>query len=195
MLEDVMNTDVKARIMKFISKFPEGEFQAADIARKSGLSISRTSECLKDLAGKGVLQSRKIGKGYLFKANRSNYLTKIILDAFSKEEKFVDMIAKDFVSRTKKLGRIKSIVLFGSSLKELGFGSDIDFLVVSEDKIESSVISGISAELTGKYGFLISPVSMTTGELRRKRNEGFVLGVAASSKVVFGKKLEDLIYG
>jgi len=196
MIEEILNTDAKVRIMKFLSNFPDTQFQAIKIAQMTRLSVSRTSECLKDLVDKGILESRKIGKGYLFKVNKSNYLSMIILDAFIKEKSFVDIIAKDFVSRIKRLNKIRSIVLFGSALKELKFGSDIDFLIISQNQLEREIVSKIGAELTGKYGFHISSVLMTVDELKRKtkNGEGFVIEVMANGKAVFGKNLEEIVW-
>jgi len=194
MIEEILDTEAKVRIMKFLSKFPDMQFQAIEVARRSGVSVSRASECLKDLADKGILESRKIGKGYLFKVNKSNYLTRIILETFEKEKGFVEIIAKDFVSRVKTLGKIESIVLFGSALKELKIGSDIDFLIVSEYPMDESIIYKIDSELTEKYGFPVSSILMTVEELKRKSSEGFVIDVIASGKILFGKNLEDVIW-
>ena len=197
MIGEILGTAAKVRIMGFLSKFSDKQFQAIEISRMTRLSVSRTSECLKYLANKGILESRKIGKGYLFKVNKSNYLTTIILEAFKKEKKLAELIAKDFVSRIKGLDKIKSIVLFGSALKEMKFGSDIDFLIVSEQTIDIEVISKIEADLTEKYGFPVSSMLMTINEFKRKAKTGesFVINVIAEGKVIFGKRLEEIIYG
>jgi len=195
MIEKILNTKVKVEIMKVLSKHPDRQFQAVEVARMAGLSVSRTSECLKDLAEKGVLESRKIGKGYLFKTNKSNYMTKVILDIFKKEKELVWIISRNFVSRIKRLDKVTSIVLFGSALKELKIGSDVDFLIISKNEIDRSNVSRIGSELTEKYGFTISSVLMTEKELKRKVRENFVANVMAEGRVIFGKNLEDIIYG
>ncbi len=197
MIEELLDTKAKVRIMKFLSEFPDEQFQAIDVAGRLKLSVSRTSECLKDLAGNRILQSRKIGKGYLFKVNSSNYLTRIILDAFRKEKRVVELIADDFVSRAKRLGGVKSIVLFGSALKGPKIGSDIDFLVVSEGEIDKSKISKITAELDVKYGFTVSSLAMTMAEFKKKAKAGesFVINVMATHKLFYGTQLEELVYG
>ena len=196
MIENVLDTKSKVKVMKFFANFTENQFQAIEVARRLGLSVSRTSECLKDLAEKGILESKKIGKGYIFKLNKSNYLARIITDVFRKDRMFVDIIAKDFVSKVKRLGKIKSIVLFGSALKELKFGSDVDFLVVYNGKIDEEKIYEISSRLDTIYGFYISILTMSIRELREKakRGEEFVLNVLATHKLLYGKPLEDLIW-
>ena len=195
MIEEILNTEVKARIMKLFSEFPESQFQPVQIARMAGLSLSRTNESLKDLAEMGILKSRKVSRSYLFGANESNYVTKIVIDAFKRERGFVDFAVKKFISKTKKLGRIENITLFGSAAKELKIGSDIDLLVICRKETDTIMLSKISSELTVKYGFRISIVLMTPDELIRKVGEGFVVNVMAEGRTVFGKDLEEIIYG
>jgi predicted nucleotidyltransferase len=195
MIEEILNTEVKARIMKLFSEFPESQFQPVQIARMTELSLSRTNESLKELAGMGILKSRKVSRSYLFGANKSNYVTKIILDAFRKERGFVDFVVREFVSGVKRLGRIENITLFGSALKELKIGSDIDLLMVFGEDIDTIALSKIASELTVKYGFRISLVFMTPEELKRKTRENFVTRVMAEGRTVFGKDLEEIAYG
>jgi predicted nucleotidyltransferase len=195
MIEEILNSEVKARIMKLFSKFPDSQFQAGEIAKITNLSFSRTNNTLKWLAEKGILEYRKKGKGSLFKANKDNYITRIILETFEKEKGLVNVIVKDFVSRARSLGKVRSIVLFGSALKELKFGSDIDFMVISEEEGVEAKLGEIGAELTEKYGFHISSVFMTVEELKRKKMEAFIINVIAECKTVFGRSLEEIAYG
>lgn len=196
MIEEVLDTKSKVKILKFLSKFPNTQFQAIQIARMTKLSVSIVSESLKDLANKGILSSKKISKGYIFEINDNNYLTKLILDLFENENKIINLIANDFVFHVKKLGKIESIVLFGSALRELRFGSDIDFLIVCENYMDREAVSNISSLLTEKYGFTVSSLLMTTIELKRKAKTGeeFVLNVMASHKLLYGKDLEEVVW-
>ena len=195
MIEEILNSEVKARIMKLFSKFPESQFNGKQVAGMAKLSVSRTNESLKELAGKGILSSKRSGKGYLYKANHTNYITRVILEAFEKEKGLVDTIMKDFVSRVKKTGKIQSVALFGSALWELKFGSDVDILVI-HDGIDEDAVTVISSDLTVKYGFHISCIRMDTEEFKdkAKRAEGFVINVIASSRAYFGKSLEEIAY-
>lgn len=195
MIEDILNSEVKTKIMKFFSKFPGPEFQAIQIAKALNLSVSRTSDCLKYLANKGVLESRKVGKGHIFRLSKSNYLARIISEMFEKEGKLADLVAGDFVLKAKKMKNIESIVLFGSALRELKTGSDIDFLIISKKELDRNSISKIDAELTEKYGFPVSTITIKIAELKRKSSEAFIIDVMANGKTVFGKNMEEFIYG
>jgi len=196
MIEEILDSKVKGKIMKLFCKFPERKFQMIDVAKLSKLSNSRTSECLRELARMGILESRKIGKGYEYKLNHSNYYSQLLLKFFKEDDKLIDHITRDFVESMKTFKGVKSIVLFGSALTGLKIGSDIDFLVVAEKKIEKEEISRIETELIDKYGFHISTTFMTDEEIKEKAKKGeeFVVKLMANGKLIFGKDLEDVIW-
>lgn len=196
MIEEVLDSKAKIKIMKVFCQFPERKFQMIEVAKHSKLSNSRTSECLRDLARVGILESRKIGKGYEYKLSTSNYYSKMLLKFFKEEEKLLENIVKDYIKGIKPLKGVKSVVLFGSALTGLKIGSDVDFLVVGKGSVEREKISSIETELINKYGFHISTTFMTEDELREKAKKGeeFVINVIANGKVVYGKNLEDLIW-
>ncbi|MCG2723334.1 winged helix-turn-helix domain-containing protein [archaeon] len=102
MIEDILNSGVRTKIMRYFSKFSGTDFQAIQIAKALNLSVSRTSDCLKYLADAGVLESKKVGKGSIFRLSNSNYLARIILEMFEKERKLADLVAGDFVLNAKK---------------------------------------------------------------------------------------------
>lgn len=196
MIEDILDSKAKVKIIKLFCQFPRKKFQMIDAARHSNLSNSRTSECLRELARMEILESRKIGKGYEYKLNLSNYYSRILFKLFKEEEKLPDKITKDFVKNVKTIPEIKSITLFGSALVGLKRGSDIDFFVVTEKKLDREKISSIETKLINKYGFHICTTLMTKEELREKARKGeeFVVNLIANGKLLFGKNLEEIIW-
>lgn len=196
MIEEIINSKAKIKIVKLFCQFPEKKFQMIEVAKNSGLSNSRVSECLRDLARTGLLESRKIGKGYEYKLNLSNYYSKILFKLFEEEKKLLNNITKDFIDKIKTIKEIESIVLFGSALTELKIGSDIDFLIVGRKKIDREAISTIETELINEYGFHISATFMTEEELKEKAKNGeeFVINVMANGKLLYGRNLEDIVW-
>lgn len=196
MLEEILGSRAKVKILKTLSAFPERQFQAADIAKACRLSNSRASECLKDLAGGGIVESKKVGKGFIFKLNASNYFSRIVLRMFREEARFVDIVSKDFVSKMKRLDGIRSIILFGSALNELTSRSDVDFLIVTNGKAKREKIAVIDSELTEKYGITVSSTVLDIEEIRRKARSGeeFVIKVLANGRPIYGKNPEDMIW-
>jgi len=196
MIEEILDSKAKMKIIKLFCKFPEKKFQMVEVAKHSNLSNSRASECLRELTKDGILESRKIGKGYEYNLNLSNYYSKILLNFFREEEKLLHKITKDFVQDMKRIEGVESIVLFGSALVELKLGSDIDFLIVVRKKINREKISEVETKLIDKYGFHISTTVMTKNELREKARKGeeFVVNLIANGKLLYGKELEELVW-
>lgn len=196
MIKEILTSKAKVNIINFFCRFPDRKFQMIEVAKYCSLSNSRTSECLRELARLGILESKRIGKGYEYKLNLSNYFSKLFLQLFEGEKKLIAIITKDFVNELKALSSIRSIVLFGSALTELKIGSDIDFLVISKRMIDREKISSIETKLINKYGFHISTTLMIEDEIRKKAKQGeeFTINIIANGKLVFGKSLEDIIW-
>jgi len=195
-LETILGNKVNFKILKLLSKTPNKEFLGVEVAKGCGISVSTTIMNLKKLASIGILNSRKFGKGYIFKFNDSNYFSKIINKVIEEDEKIFENLIQDFVELTKKISNIESIVLFGSALTGLKIGSDIDFLVIGKKNIDRENISTIETELINKYGFHVSTIFMTEEELKEKAKKGeeFVINVIASGKLIYGKILEDIVW-
>jgi len=193
MIENILDTKAKMKIAKLFAEREEA-FQVSDVARILKLSKSRTSECLKELEEKGILESKVIGRSLIYKLSSTN-LAKTISKALTQEKVLLSEIEKEVVKETKKLKPI-SLALFGSSLKELKSSSDIDFILIYNGKIKKEKIYEISSRLSAQFGFHISIFAMNIIELRKKakRGEEFVLNILATHKLLYGKPLEDLIW-
>jgi len=193
MIESILDTKVKVKIAKLFAERNDS-LQVSDVARILKVSKSRSSECLKQLEEKGFLESKTIGRSLVYKLASNNF-AQTISKALTEEKKILVQIEKEFVKETKKLKPI-SLAMFGSSLKGLKFGSDVDFILIYKDKIEKEKIYEICAKLTEKFGFPISILTMKLSELKEKTKKGeeFVLNVLATHKLLYGKPLEDLIW-
>ena len=193
MIENVLDTKVKMKIAKLFAEREE-TLQVSDVARILKISKSRASECLKELEEKGMLESKAIGRSLIYNLSSTN-LAKTISKAVTQEKILLSEIEKETVKETKKLKPI-SLALFGSSLKELKSGSDIDFILIHSGKFKKEKIYEISSRLSIQFGFHISILTMNIVELRKKtkRGEEFALNVLATHKLLYGKPLEDLIW-
>jgi predicted nucleotidyltransferase len=196
MIKDILNSKAKVGIIEFFCNHPNKNFQMIEVARHCDLSNSRTSECLRELAGLGLLESRKTGKGYEYKLNNSNYFSRLFTKLFEEERRLLTIIVDDFVKNLKRIPNIESVVLFGSTLTELKIGSDIDFLIVSNTRLNREMISKIETSIIDRYGFHISSTLMDVDEMKEKARKGeeFVINIIANGKVVLGKNLEEIIW-
>ncbi len=193
MLEDIVDSKIKAKIVKVFIKRKEA-LHVSEMARLAKVSKSRASECLRELSEKGILEGKVIGRNTVYSVS-SNAIAKSVMKAFGQEEVLLDKISKSFIDEIKRLKKDRpiSIALFGSALNELKFGSDIDFFVVDGEKEKFYEVAG---KLTERFGFRISVLVMCQNELRKKARAGeeFAINLLANHKLLYGKKLEDLIW-
>ncbi len=194
MIEGILDSKTKARIAKLLVESGE-TLQVSDVARRLGISKSRASECLRDLAGKGVLESRSVGRSVVYNMSSSD-LAKAVSSSLTQERRLLSEIEMRTVSKVKVLGPV-SFALFGSvALRGLRFGSDIDFILLHEGDIDRWEVAKVGSDLTQRFGFKVSILIMSVGEFRRKARIGeeFVLNVMADCKLLLGKNLEDVVW-
>ena len=185
MIEQAVNTKVKAKIIKFLSSRDE-EFQVSDIARALKISKSRSSETLRELSGIGILSSRQVGRSVLYKFS-SGYIAKTLRRSMASETALLEGIENEVIKETKSLTPL-SIVRFGSSLRGLKFNSDVDFLVVAKNTSKRDYIYEIVGNISAKFGIHISIMLMEYKDFIRKAKRGneFALN-AMAGKLVWGK--------
>jgi predicted nucleotidyltransferase len=193
MIEDILDTKTKIKIAKLFVETSES-FQVSDVAKKLKISKSRASECLRELAQKGVLNSKVVGKSVVYSLSKSN-LAKIVSAALIPEKKLLEKIEKVVLSEIRKFKPV-SFALFGSALRGLKIDSDLDFILLYEDNIKKEEIYEISSKLTERLGFNISILTMKTEEFRIKARKGeeFIINVLANHKLLYGKELEDVVW-
>ncbi len=193
MLEAVFNSRVKTKIIQLLS-LTNGALQVSDVARTLKVSKSRASECLAELAQKGILERRSVGRSVLYRM-ASNSLAKSISKAVLKERALIHEIEKEVLVETKRF-RPVSLVLYGSAAKELKIGSDVDFLLLCRTIPSRKEIYTIVAKLTEKLGFHVSILPMSVKKFRGKAGSGeeFALNVMATGKLLYGKDLEDVVW-
>ena len=192
MIEEAVNSKVKSKIVKFLSQ-QNVEFQVSDLARVLKISKSRASETLRELADIGILSRRTIGRSVLYKFS-SNNLAKTLRDSMNGENTLLGNIENDVIKETRRLKPV-SIVRFGSSLRSLKFGSDVDFIIIQKGRIENEKIYDTVGKLSTKFGIHISIILIEVKEFIKKVRSGdeFALNVMAG-KLVHGKNLEKIVW-
>jgi len=194
MLENIIDSKVKAKILKVFAK-REGPLHVSEVARLAKVSKSRASECLRELAEKGILESRVAGRNVTYSLS-SSILAQTIVKSLTQEEILLSEISKSLVGEIRKL-KPESVALFGSALKGLKLESDIDIIVITHrEGLQKEKFYGIASKLTEKFGLRISILVMDKNEFKEKakRGEEFIVNVLANHKLLYGKKLEDLVW-
>lgn len=193
MLGELLDTKVKIKIAElFVSQHEP--LTVSDVSRKLNISKSRASECLRELSEKGILTRKDIGRNAVYSMS-SGSAAQIVKRSLTQNIAIVPEIEKALAARIRKL-KPASLVLFGSALRGLKIGSDVDFLLIYKDKIDEDEVYRISSDMTVMFGFHVSVIMMELDEFKSKANraEGFVLNVIATHKLVYGKDLEGLAW-
>jgi predicted DNA-binding transcriptional regulator len=193
MLEEILDTKVKIKIASLLARSRES-YTVSDVSRTLKISKSRAGECLRELYQNGILERRVVGRSILYRLAANN-LAKAIERMLNQDKGLISEIERDVKSKLKTFEPV-SIVMFGSALKGLKAGSDVDFLVIHEKGIDESSVYKIVAELTEKFGFHISILSLSLNEFvtKARKGEEFILNVMATHKLIFGKELEKLVW-
>jgi len=181
---------------------PDRWVYTRELAQLAKVSTSTASiECRK-LAKKGMLLSKSEGREKSYKINLSNEPARKLYELFEVErrEEFYNKYRRlawslqDLAKRVfEHLPQIQTVVLFGSAARgQLTKTSDVDLLVVvptSEQEAFNALmrsVDSLAAVVRGRYGFPLSPVTMTVQDFEvafreKKRiaqdvlNEGIVL--------------------
>lgn len=193
MIDEIIDTKIKMKIAKLFAE-KNDSFHVSDVAEMLKISKSRASECLRELEEKGLLQSRIIGRSKVYRLSSST-LAKTIARSLLQEKDLLKIIEKKIKNEVKGLNPV-SFVLFGSALRGLRLGGDIDFLFIYKKKIDKNRLYEISSKITEESGFDISilPMELEEFKTKAKRGEDFVLNVLSNYKLLLGKKLEDIIW-
>ena len=189
MIEDIINSKVKIRILKL---FCGGKsFYVSEAARAAKVSKSRASQCMRGLSEKGILDKKIIGRSVMYSLS-SGVFAKSVISQLCRSEELLDEIGVDFTKQAKKAKPI-SIAIFGSSITGIKPGNDVDFFVISAEK---DIFYKIAAELTEKFGIRISVTTIVKAEFIRKAKMGeeFSINILANHKLIYGKGLESLIW-
>lgn len=190
MLEKMVGSRTKVKILRKLVENPNRDFSFEDIAKTTNLSFGTVNPALKSLLESRIITVRKIGKSKLYKINDRHILYKEIRDVFKSEKESLIKLAKNFVNRLEK-ENIKNIILFGSVARgEFTERSDIDLLIIYRNNITfvKDNISKLSEELLDKYDIEIVPtyLSIREAKSRRKKFDRFIMNIINEGYVLFG---------
>jgi len=192
MIEEILDTGVKIKIAKLFAESGKS-LTVSDVSRELKISKSRASECMRELQGHSVLERRDVGRSAIYKLSH-NSIGNAVARSVTQEKSMLSEIEKKLIHRVKKLNPV-SVALFGSTVKGLKLGSDIDFMIIFDKKIDEDEIYKTVGDMSDS-GIHISIMAMGLREFRNKAAHGeeFILNVIANHRLIYGKKLEGLIW-
>ncbi|MCX6814141.1 MAG: nucleotidyltransferase domain-containing protein [Candidatus Aenigmarchaeota archaeon] len=197
MLENVLSSKTRIRLLKIFHRFPGRVFSLSDITKITGQSTGAVYPSLARLVETGIIKSSKVGKTTAYRLNTENPLSRKIMEIFTAENETLRKLANEFVSKASKKG-IVSFILFGSVARnEPSETSDIDLVIIYHGdryEIEKNVNALIERYLESDIH--VSPVLYSEKEIKDMalRYNSFITKIENEGIVLYGKKLKD-VYG
>lgn len=188
MLERIMGSKSKVRILRTLAYSPNREFTVQEVARETGLSLGTAHPALADLVGARAVLQRKAGRSLEYRINASHLLYSKLQDLFERELHAHADVAEEFARRMGKSG-VKSVILFGSVARgEYKTVGDIDILIVTRDGNLPDGTKEISQELLDTHDTIISPLVISSGEVQKRlaKFDSLMLRVADEGKLLWG---------
>jgi predicted nucleotidyltransferase len=188
MLENILGSRSKIRILRSFMKDPKRGYSMEDIVKDTGMSYGTVHPAMQDLVESRILLGRKIGRSIEYRINKSHVLFTKLRALFRSEASAFKEKAQQFADRVEKKG-IVNIILFGSVARgEVIDAGDIDLLFIySNPNIKKNVEDHVM-DFVETYDILISPVFISQKDTKRRMEDldDFILQVLEEGLVLYG---------
>ena len=187
-METLLGSKVKVKILRALFRFQTKTFTSRELAKHINVSHTAVLKSLTDLQGMNIIKVESHGTSNLITLNKESYLYNELKKLFDFEHETLQNLKAELQEISIKA---KSVVLFGSVVKKKEkFNSDIDLLIITQNKLRANEIIAKKQEIfSKKFGNVISAYIMTENEFKRKRNAPFVKDLLKDYIVIHGKKL------
>lgn len=152
---------VEMRILSTLAREPDREFYQREIARLAGVSVGGTSQRLREIVERGLVNSRKSGRMIFYRYNLDDPLARQFKILISVNR--IHDLVKDLAPHSRR------VVLFGSCASGTDvLDSDIDLFVISQ---EGRLVRETVSAHTDAIGRKISPVVVSANQFRHLRSK------------------------
>ena len=197
-LDDILGQKSKIKALRYMVTRQDG-ISIRELSREISITQPNLSVVLKELEEAGVLKSKKIGTSLVFKLNQGHFLIDdVLFPLFQKENKSIKILT-EFLLKKIKFDFV-SLILFGSIARgEGGYKSDIDLVIVIDDKASAkkteSAILEINPDIIKKFGNAISPVILEKKNFQKKyrTKDKLIRNIAKDGRVLSGKLISEII--
>ena len=187
-LETLLGSRVKVKILRALFRFQAKTFTSRELAEQINVSHTAVLKSLGDLQGMNIIKIESHGASNLISLNRESYLYGELRRFFDFEHKSLNLMTEEL---REMLPRAKSIALFGSiPMKKESLDSDIDILIISEDKSKiTEAIAKNQEHISRRFGNVVSAHIMTKQEFKKKKNSLFIKDVLKNHILIKGDEL------
>jgi len=187
-LETLLGSKVKVKVLRALLRFETKTFTLRELAEHVKVSHTAVLKSLGDLQGMNIIKIESHGTSNLATINKESCLYKELKRLFDFEVQTIQQLKKEIKTIFPK---VKSLALFGSiAMKKEGIDSDIDVLVITQDKSKiNEIIAKNQESFSKQFGNVISAHIMTEGEFKRKINTSLVKDILESHILIDGDEL------
>src|SRR3989338_1654455 len=188
MIEKILNSEIKIRVLKLLVDRPEWLFTEAEISRELSIPKSSVHRAIKSFVDQNVVNEyKKTSRNIILQLNRKHFMIKEVIEALlKKDSEILFEKSKEFCEKIKK--DIIVVVVFGSVLDKQKPTSDIDLAIIVEkpEKLEN-IVSKLKVEYIKEEYIIFSTHIFEKNEFKRKYKEKNPLVVdIVNGRVIFG---------
>lgn len=189
MLEEVLGSRTKVRILRVLGSAPNREYTIRELASSLRLSFGSVYPAVQQLIGARAVLARRVGRSVGVRANQGHPLFRALASLFSDEASALVTVAQAFADGLPPQG-IRSVVLFGSVARgEASARSDIDVLVVVDDPRRAAPIRRAAAGILDRFDANVVPLVLTQREVddRLRSFDPLLTTIAKEGRRLSGK--------
>lgn len=168
MLEEILGSAAKVRILRVLYASPHRERTIRDLARALDLSVGTVHPAVGQLAAARVILTRRVGRSVAVLANSAYLLFPALSSLFRAEAAAFVPVAEAFAESLPAKG-LSGVVLYGSVARgEAGLRSDVDVLVVVDDLRSAAAVRKAAVAVLDRFDANVVPLVLTRGEVDRR---------------------------
>jgi uncharacterized protein len=167
-LEEILGSRTKIRILRLLYAHPDREFSTRELARTVGQSLGSVYPSLEQLLATRAILTRRVGRSRTIRANRTHPLSESLAALFQAETASLADVGRAFANALPRQGT-EAAILFGSVARgEAAARSDVDVLVVVDDPTRVEAVQEVAASMLDRYDVNVSPLVLTSKEVARR---------------------------
>lgn len=178
-LDGLLGSKSKVRILRVLFLHPDREFTEREIARAARISPNTVNLAMSEIRLTNALTYKRLGRTHAYMCNRESVLYPLLTGVFDGERGLRDGV---LALLKEHLTGVGTAIVYGSFADRTeGPDSDLDLLVVSDRKHQAlEAVDALARELLARFSVVLSPVLLTPGECKARRNAPPVKGALES---------------
>jgi predicted nucleotidyltransferase len=190
MMENLLASKVKIKILRFFFEFPLVKRNVREAAKECKIGFGVASNTLKELEEVGIIKMEKSGREIIYSLNNTSKFFEPLKRVFEIEKEQLanlpylhrNLIA-DIIAKTKKLA--ETCFLFGSLVSgTFTTKSDVDLLFVSDREED---IRKRCLEIEDKYDLKLQVIVLRKEDIKKFKKSSLYKTIKKESLLLFGK--------